>query len=774
MAGLRRAIQRHARTVLPCLMAFAVLSACDGAPQVVDTPEPTGTVTLEATTTPTPVLTGTPTPEPTNTLTPEPTATPTPSPTDTSTPEPTYTPTLEPTVTPTPSPTDTASPEPTATPTLEPTDTPTPEPTHAPTPESTITPTPEPTHTSTPAAPPAARVYDKVSPSIAYIETPATKGSGVLIEGGYVVTSAHVVWPYDTVRVVFPGGTEFLEVPVKGLDLLADLAVLGPIDAPTRGLQLVDGESLPIGAETFLIGYPKVTGEDPRPKIVRGLLSRIEEMESIGLTFLQTDAVAAPGQSGGALISDEGEVIGITGAGLTDSKFAIAASSADILPRVRQLIAGEDSSGLGDRRVPSGGGEFSHEITLSNLWAQGSFVINEAPGTIIAVELTGDKEGELTIYDSRSNQLLYLDTGKTGAAAGSFAIGGQGPRFLIVQRWSDDPGKFVLDSSHRSTHLRDPDDGVRIGVGESVLGNIDFPGDTDHFSINLKEGETVEIAVTSILVNSFLTVYYAGAGFDEIIVDHKSGGGLVQHDSRIVYRAPHTGSYLVVVQDAGLEAPGGYVVALEPAGRGAKLTETTAASLLQISGADTTPVASVDFEVYEIRATFAQLPDSFQEIYASGSGVSIGDLGLEGYFRHLMVFFNANPFQMVIVGTGELADLESFGLDSDFSSVRLLEEILRRFVAEAIEGEQRIEVHGSGILEPAGVGEVSFGAFLEVGLKEGGEEAIRLRVELVMFQRGNLFGGVISYVDSGAQPAVPVEELARMLDSKMNQVKSAR
>ena len=130
MAGLRRAIQRHARTVLPCLMAFAVLSACDGAPQVVDTPEPTGTVTLEATTTPTPVLTGTPTPEPTNTLTPEPTATPTPSPTDTSTPEPTYTPTLEPTVTPTPSPTDTASPEPTATPTLEPTDTPTPEPTY--------------------------------------------------------------------------------------------------------------------------------------------------------------------------------------------------------------------------------------------------------------------------------------------------------------------------------------------------------------------------------------------------------------------------------------------------------------------------------------------------------------------------------------------------------------------------------------------------------------------------------------------------------------------
>ena len=50
---------------------------------------------------------------------------------------------------------------------------------------------------------------------------------------------------------------------MKGWDLLADLAVLGPIDAPAGILALVDGESLPIGTDLFLIGYPGETEPFP-------------------------------------------------------------------------------------------------------------------------------------------------------------------------------------------------------------------------------------------------------------------------------------------------------------------------------------------------------------------------------------------------------------------------------------------------------------------------------------------------------------------------------
>ena len=388
---------------LLCAVAVALLSACNGGPPVVDTPEQTATVTIEAT--------ATSTPSPTDTLTLDPTATPTPTPTDTPTAIPTDTSTPAPTDTATPEPTDTATPEPTATSTPDPTATPTPEPTDTPTPEPTDTPTPEPTATPTPAPLTSAQIFESVSPSIVFIKTIANKGSGVLIEGGYVVTNAHVVWPYATVRVVFPDGSEFLEVPVKGLDLLADLAVLGPIDPPTGAVELVDGESLPIGSETFVIGYPKVTEEFPRPTIVRGLLSRVVEMEFVGITNLQIDAALAPGHSGSALVSDRGEVIGITGFAITDANFGVATSSGDILPRVRQLIAGEDPSQLGDRRVPLEGAALRHEIALENLWAQGSYVIDELPGSIINIDLKGDQGGELAIVNSLSSLLLYLDSG---------------------------------------------------------------------------------------------------------------------------------------------------------------------------------------------------------------------------------------------------------------------------------------------------------------------------------------------------------------------------
>lgn len=84
-----------------------------------------------------------------------------------------------------------------------------------------------PTSNSTPAT--VGDVFARVAPAVAFIETPTGTGSGVLIEDGYVVTNAHVVWPFQTVRVVFPDGSEFLDAPVLNWDLMADLAIIGPL-----------------------------------------------------------------------------------------------------------------------------------------------------------------------------------------------------------------------------------------------------------------------------------------------------------------------------------------------------------------------------------------------------------------------------------------------------------------------------------------------------------------------------------------------------------------
>ena len=92
---------------------------------------------------------------------------------------------------------------------------------------------------------------------MAFIETTAATGSGVLIRDGYIITNYHVVWPYDSVRVVFPDGTELEGVPIVGLDPMADLALLGPVDLSAQPLPLKDAENdTAIGSKLFLIGYP--------------------------------------------------------------------------------------------------------------------------------------------------------------------------------------------------------------------------------------------------------------------------------------------------------------------------------------------------------------------------------------------------------------------------------------------------------------------------------------------------------------------------------------
>ena len=201
-----------------------------------------------------------------------------------------------------------------------------------------------------------------------------------MIEGGYVVTNAHVVWPFDEVRVVFPDGSEFLDAPVLNLDLLGDLAVIGPLETSIAPRALVDREDLITGSDVFLIGYPGAQEET----LTRGLVSRLRQWEPADITYFQTDALIAGGQSGGVLVSEEGEIIGISGFFFSEAGFGLVASAADVLPRVESLIAGEDVAGLGDRRLPSEGGQLEYALELHDFWDTQMYVINEPIGTDIS------------------------------------------------------------------------------------------------------------------------------------------------------------------------------------------------------------------------------------------------------------------------------------------------------------------------------------------------------------------------------------------------------
>ena len=165
-------------------------------------------------------------------------------------------------------------------------------------PVKVVAPTVKAVPTAEPAPLTASQIFAQVSPAVAFIETSAFTGSGVLIQGGYVVTNAHVVWPFEKVRVVFPDGSEFLDASVLAWDLMGDLAVIGPLDTDIAPLELVDGEDLIIGSDLFLVGYPGEAEKFPQPTFSKGLLSRLRQWEAIEMTYFQTDAAVAGGQSG--------------------------------------------------------------------------------------------------------------------------------------------------------------------------------------------------------------------------------------------------------------------------------------------------------------------------------------------------------------------------------------------------------------------------------------------------------------------------------------------
>ena len=198
-----------------------------------------------------------------------------------------------------------------------------------------------------------------------------------------MVTNFHVVWPYEIVWIVLPGGME-LRTPVVGWDPMADLAVLGPVNVSVPPAKLGNGEGMAPGSELLLIGYPAEIEHFPEPTITRGILSRLREWERPGMTYFQTDADIAKGQSGGALVNSRGEVIGISGFSFGEAQFSLAASAADIAPIVEKLIQGESSSGLGDRRLPEGNGRLKLDLDLRNYWDSRTFVLDWSGGNNVA------------------------------------------------------------------------------------------------------------------------------------------------------------------------------------------------------------------------------------------------------------------------------------------------------------------------------------------------------------------------------------------------------
>lgn len=438
---------------------------------------------------------------------------------------------------------------------------------------ATATPTqiPTPTITPTPASLTPAQIFELLSPVVAFIDTPAGTGSGILIADNYLLTNAHVVWPFEEVRVVFSDGEEYLDAPVINVDLMADLAIIGPLDTEKVSVPLVNGEDLVIGADVFLIGYPGEVNNFPQPTITRGLISRLREWEALGITYFQSDATIGGGQSGGVLVSEMGDVIGISGFYFSEAAFALVASANDLLPRVEALVAGERIDQIGNWRLPiDKPGRFSDFVSLSSYWDHAIFIINEPAQTELEVELDGEEDGILTVFDIYGNSLIYADEEFSGTEFGQETTRLDAPYFVMIEQADFNTAFLRLDSNQSLIPYTEAIENYRISLGDEVRAKIDFPGDYDVYKISLTARQIINIQVDSILIDPYVYIV-PDRPFreDERIGDDDSGQGIFGLNAELTYEAPESGRYSIFVADSLGFGYGGYIITVGQSYEGA-------------------------------------------------------------------------------------------------------------------------------------------------------------------------------------------------------------
>lgn len=138
-------------------------------------------------------------------------------------------------------------------------------------------------------------------------------GSGVIIsENGYIVTNNHVIEDAQNIKVILNDKREF-DAKLVGTDPSTDIALL-KIDAKDLSfLTYGDSNALKLGEWVLAVGNPFNLTSTVTAGIVSatGRNLRMNEDQYSIEAFIQTDAAVNPGNSGGALVNQQGNLVGI-------------------------------------------------------------------------------------------------------------------------------------------------------------------------------------------------------------------------------------------------------------------------------------------------------------------------------------------------------------------------------------------------------------------------------------------------------------------------------
>jgi TPR repeat protein len=169
-------------------------------------------------------------------------------------------------------------------------------------------------------------------PDIAALR-PEVSGTGFFIsEDGYLVTNEHVVKDAIQVRLVTQHG--LIAARVVKVDAANDLAIL-KAEGNFPALPVASSRGVKLGATAATVGFPNIGLQGFAPKLAKGEIASLAGAQDDPRHF-QISAPIQPGNSGGALVDERGNVIGVVVAKL--SQQAALATSGQLAENVNYAV----------------------------------------------------------------------------------------------------------------------------------------------------------------------------------------------------------------------------------------------------------------------------------------------------------------------------------------------------------------------------------------------------------------------------------------------------
>ena len=207
-------------------------------------------------------------------------------------------------------------------------------------------------------------------------------GSGVIIKtGGEILTNAHVVKNMNTILVVMNDGKGY-EAQLKYIDEDTDLAVVKIKKIGLPVVKFANNEYIVVGKQVIAIGTPITFSL--RNSATVGHISGLNRSVGEPYRLVQTDTAITHGNSGGALINMNGELVGITSSGYsgTNTNFAVPVDTVkyvlnqfELYGKVRHISFGAEfqEDWLAELGVPSEAGLTIKGLEKSSPLAKASF-----------------------------------------------------------------------------------------------------------------------------------------------------------------------------------------------------------------------------------------------------------------------------------------------------------------------------------------------------------------------------------------------------------------